>query len=506
MNKKKRKLIKKQSKKKSIEKLYSLKESINNFSKCIPLYDIFNDKKIEETSSFYDMTIYKSNDNDKNNYTYDIDSYVIPKKIFKCTKISLKPNKEQTKILLSMLEGYRLIYNLSVSFIKNRYYLQKKEKKLNEINGIKVNKTNKKIETKINMTDEEKIIEKKKKRIEKINRVTMENNNELILDFKIIRTSFLKNDISRISDEYKTPVHILDKAVALACSSFKSAITNLKRSNIKNFTIRPIKKTKSSQIMDIEKSFFSKDGKSFIKSLLGNEVLNLNDFNYNEINNDCKIHYNKNTKKFILLVPEEIQIEEQIEKNNNYISIDPGLRTFLNCKTNNSYIEIGSNIRNKLKNEFEKLDNLETIKNNKKKKRYVNILKERMKNQITDTHWKIINYLTKTYKTILIGKWSTKSIISKKDSVLKKMDKRIVQKLSFYQFLDRLKYKCLVKNVNLKIVEEHYTSKVCTNCGNYNKDLTGEKIYNCKECKKEIKRDYNGARNIFIKSIKSIEI
>jgi putative transposase len=239
---------------------------------------------------------------------------------------------------------------------------------------------------------------------------------------------------------------------------------------------------------------------------LGNEVLNLNDFNYNEIKNDCKIHYNKNTKKFILLVPEEIQIEEPIEDKKNYISIDPGLRTFLNCKTNNSYIEIGSNIRDKLKEEFEKLDKFQTIKNNKKKKRYVNILKERMKNQIVDTHWKIINYLTKTYKTILIGKWSTKSIISKKDSILKKMDKRIVQKLSFYQFLDKLKYKCLVKNVNLKIVEEHYTSKVCTNCGNYNKDLTGEKIYECKECKKEIKRDYNGARNIFIKSIKSIEI
>jgi hypothetical protein len=134
IKKKKRKLIKKQNKKKYKEKLSSLQKSINNFSKYIPLCDIFNDKKIEETSSFYDMVVYKSNDTDNNNYTYDIDSNVIPTKIFKCTKICLKPNKEQTKILLNMLEGYRLIYNLSVSFIKNRYYLQKKEKKLNEKN------------------------------------------------------------------------------------------------------------------------------------------------------------------------------------------------------------------------------------------------------------------------------------------------------------------------------------------------------------------------------------
>ena len=51
------------------------------------------------------------------------------------------------------------------------------------------------------------------------------------------RTYFLKNDISKISNKYKTPIHILDKAVALACSSFKSAITNLKKSNISNFII-----------------------------------------------------------------------------------------------------------------------------------------------------------------------------------------------------------------------------------------------------------------------------
>ena len=93
IKKKKRKLIKKQNKKKYKEKLSSLQKSINNFSKYIPLCDIFNDKKIEETSSFYDMVVYKSNDTDNNNYTYDIDSNVIPTKIFKCKKISLKPNK-----------------------------------------------------------------------------------------------------------------------------------------------------------------------------------------------------------------------------------------------------------------------------------------------------------------------------------------------------------------------------------------------------------------------------
>ena len=58
--------------------------------------------------------------------------------------------------------------------------------------------------------------------------------------------------------------------------------------------------------MDIEKQYFSKDKKSFITTVLSKELLNKNNIKYN-INCDCKIDYNKDTKKFILLIPEEIK-------------------------------------------------------------------------------------------------------------------------------------------------------------------------------------------------------
>ena len=123
---------------------------------------------------------------------------------------------------------------------------------------------------------------------------------------------------------------------------------------------------------------------------------------------------------------------------------------------------------------------------------------------MNDTHWKIINYLTNTYKTIIIGKWSTKSIISNDSSIFNGLDKRIIQNLSFYSFLEKLKYKCLTENVNLNIIDEHYTSKMCTSCRNLKKDLRGNKIYNCTTCNISINRNYNGSRNIFLKSIKNI--
>ena len=493
-------------------KLEILKNSISNYSKNVPLYNIFfQNSEIIKTDSFYDMYSYIVDKKDTNKYEFNIDDLEIPKKIYKCTKVCLKPTVEQKKLLLDMMDGYRLVYNLTVNFINKREYLRKKnnekslEKKI-KIKNKKIKSKDKEVNDVLNdiisiIAEKEDIEERKLKRVQKINDFLLPDNFEMITDYKILRTYFLKEQINEISKIYKTPIHILNKAVSLACASFKSALTNLKEGNIKFYKIRPIKSSKKSLIMDIEKQYFSKDGKSFISTILGKELLNKNNIKYN-INCDCKIHYNKDTKKFILLIPEEIK--PTICNSNKYISIDPGLRTFLNCKTNDNYIEIGKNVRDNLKKLILKIDELNKIKKNKIKNRYLKITREKIKNRINDMHWKIINYLTNTYKTIIIGKWSTKSIISKNDSFFDSVNKRVIQNLSFYSFLQKLKYKCMIKNIDLKIVEEYYTSKVCSKCGNKKNNLKGEKIYKCLKCKTTLDRDYNGCRNMFLKSIKSI--
>ena len=51
----------------------------------------------------------------------------------------------------------------------------------------------------------------------------------------------------------------------------------------------------------------------------------------------------------------------------------------------------------------------------------------------------------------------------------------------------------------LHIVEEHYTSQACCNCGSLNKP--NDREYKCSSCKIEIHRDVNGAVNIGLKHV-----
>ena len=501
-----------------------LLDSIKKYSNNVPLYNIFFDNPNKlKTNSIFDMYSYRVSECLTNNYEFKNDIVFDDKKIIACKKIILEPSEIQRKKLLNMFEGYRIIYNKTIQFFKSRKFNHKQENKNNifkekiiKSKKVKISNTNIEPDVAITMKKILKDIckdEDKEKRLERVSK--LKEDNSIITDEKIIRTYFLKEEIKRISIEYKTPIHCLDYAVKLACSSYKSALTNLKNKNIKHFTLRYIKKTKSSFIIDIEKTAIKQN--TIYPSFLGDELKNRENIKYTNTF-DSKIHYNVDNKQFTLLVP--IEKEKDILNNNDWICIDPGIRTFLNCKTNKGYIEIGKNLSYKLKKKIKLLDkqnkiNKETL-SNKLKEKINNInsyikekqcrIRKKIKNWIDDTHWKIIDYLTSSYKNIVIGKWSTKSIIKKDDSVLTKLTKRVAQNLSFNKFLQRLQYKCKIRENSLRIQDEWYTSKTCSICGWKNEHLGGSKIFNCNQCKINMNRDYNGARNIMLKSLSSINI
>ena len=102
-----------------------------------------------------------------------------------------------------------------------------------------------------------------------------------------------------------------------------------------------------------------------------------------------------------------------------------------------------------------------------------------MQNLTNELHWKTANYLTKTFEVILIGNMSPKGIIRKRGN-LNKSTKKLVSALNFYKFRQRLEFKCGICGCKYKIVDEYYTSKMCSQCGNINEKLGSSKVYNCK--------------------------
>ena len=49
------------------------------------------------------------------------------------------------------------------------------------------------------------------------------------------------------------------------------------------------------------------------------------------------------------------------------------------------------------------------------------------------------------------------------------------------------------------ICTEEYTSKTCGFCGYIHKKLGGSKVFCCPQCKTNLDRDINGARNILLR-------
>lgn len=316
---------------------------------------------------------------------------------------------------------------------------------------------------------------------------------------KNIRDNISKNSLYNNLKSTKIKTHILDQAIKLACSNYKSAVSNFKNGNIKSFRIRYWRKNRKNKILAFDKQCINKKGicyKAFgkIQYMYEGKV-----YNYNDIQKDFKIQYNSYNNKYILHVPIGINHIDNI-KSHDIISLDPGIRVFMTGLSENESLKICTNSTERiskylLKIDKAKLDNLPKKIIRKYEKRYNN----KIKFLVNELHWKTIKYLTNKYKNILIGDLSVKGITNKERSNIQKITKRVAYRLKFYEFRQRLAYKCNIHKINLKVIDESFTSKICSLCGEENKHLGSSKIFKCPNCNKILDRDTNGCRGIFLK-------
>lgn len=155
-----------------------------------------------------------------------------------------------------------------------------------------------------------------------------------------------------------------------------------------------------------------------------------------------------------------------------------------------------SNLINKKIKLQKKYDETQLSKYNKAYKR--NNIK--IYNYRNELHNKLALYLCKRYNEIILGKFSTKNMISK-NKKLSTFNKLYSGAISHDKFRRKLENKCNEYNRKLEIVQEHYTSLTCTNCCNIKtkKELSNLRYYKCINCNILIDRDINAARNMLFK-------
>ena len=384
---------------------------------------------------------------------------------YKTIKITFFPNKEQKCILKYWFYAFNIMYNDTILFLRKHipygnirylkiYYtnfkkfennckviktcsnqIQKSQKKYDLLHAqlqelfLEENKTNmiykNIIKLKKNISDININITSKNSQINtlfKENKLYSEHRNLYLslqkhvnnfLDYKNIRTNYLKNTRDNIADKFsyeenkskQIHIHSLDGAIKKACANYKTCIDNLLNNRIKRFRIKCRNLDKANKIVEIDTTSFNfdKDDNCYhiCKNILGKLQLKYNNKEY-QLTDTAVSTIMYDGFSYTLLKPVPIE-KIDVKAKHPYIALDPGVRDFLTGFTNNSIIKYGHNLFPKLKKYYDRIDTLNTLnslKNNtvdedigRSMKKFINLaeknnkltLKERL-NGITYTN------------------------------------------------------------------------------------------------------------------------
>ena len=308
-----------------------------------------------------------------------------------------------------------------------------------------------------------------------------------------------------LDDLSLTPKHIRLNSIKTLVTAYKSAITNLKRNNIKKFNISyKSKKRITTESIELEASSCKIQNNSIkIYSNNINFVKNNKKIKKKtkksiptKIKHNPKICYNKIYNEYYLIIPIEEEIKPYKFKKNNILSLDPGVKTLLSGYDSLTGDSIQFNNRIELLKKLKKKIAEIQSKNKQYKKYY-----KKFNNIIKDNHIRISNYIVSNYDVILLPKFESQKLKLKN----RHYNNKLLNMNKHYQLKNILQWISLKRSKKTLIVDESYTSKTCGLCGTINNNLTlNDRLYNCikENCKyKEVDRDYNGARNILIKTI-----
>jgi len=128
--------------------------------------------------------------------------------------------------------------------------------------------------------------------------------------------------------------------------------------------------------------------------------------------------------------------------------------------------------------------------NRKKARKIVAKLHCKIKNQRSDFHHKVSRKIVDNFGFIAVEDLNIKSMV--KNHHLAKS----ISDVGWGQFLNCLIYKAEEAGCKVEKVAPHYTSIICSVCGEHVSKTLADRIHNCPFCKTVLDRDHNAAINI----------
>lgn len=401
-------------------------------------------------------------------------------------KIRIYPNQQQKLLFKKCAGAHRYFYNKAVQQLRKNnkiiYDLREKAKIIKLENG--------------NLVENEKLLKEAKSNTE----------------FIPIRNEVIIND-DELTDENKwmeeIPYDTRQLAVKTLIDARDSAESNKKNDNILCYKLHYLDKKTSNDVFIVNKKALI-DGSIFKRRLKKNSPIKTSKKNEELIKKskgDFPIVREKDGRYYACITIEPIDTKLDVKA--NICALDPGIRTFQTMYSEKSIGEFGYNTSKTLFNLYRREDKLKSIiatkplKSSKKcklKKRCA-LLRTKVKHVVQDLHWKTCDYLTKNYQVILLPIFNSKQMANKKKRKIRKTTTRLLLGLSHYQFQQKLLYKAKMRDRNVIICKEHYTTKCCGNCGTLNHKMAGKKIFHCKNCNLTMDRDIHAARNILIRNL-----
>lgn len=338
-----------------------------------------------------------------------------------------------------------------------------------------------------------------------------------------LKTHKFKGDIrTLIEDEFRgidycdaVPSKVKQEAIADALKAVSNAIKKYKESD-KRSRFRFRSKKHLSQSININKDALrpTEDPREWkmYSTIFPSTLRFTEDVN---ISTSCRMVMKYNRTFYLNSPHVQRRIENQDDtgtegKGGSVVAIDPGIRNFISFYSENGCGRIGSDTREtKLYGLVREMDRLQSkyqrLKRKKprvsqKLKRLWTLLSCKVEHLVSDMHWKAALFLCRNFQHIVLPLYSSKGI-SKKAS---KMVNRYNHVLSHFRFRQRLIHKAREFGREVVLVNESYTSKTCTRCGNEN--TAGRDWFRCQRCTLYIDRDYQGARNILLKTFTHISL